>query len=58
METVKRTKNKKISTTLEKGGEKIFLKNDINADRIIELQDRLCKSNKRDITTEDLVYIS
>lgn len=32
-------------------------KEDINADRIIELQDRLCKSGIRYITTEDLVYV-
>lgn len=33
-------------------------KEDINADRIIELQDKLCKSGIRYIITEDLAYAS
>lgn len=33
-------------------------KEDINTDRIIELQDRLCKFGIRYIITEDLVYVS
>jgi hypothetical protein len=45
MKTTKRTRNDKISINLKE-------------DRIIELQNRLCESNKRDITTEDLAYIS
>lgn len=36
----------------------MYVKEDINTDRIIELQDRLCKSGIRYIITEDLVYVS
>lgn len=35
----------------------MYVKEDINTDRIVELQDRLCKSGIRYITTEDLVYV-
>ena len=35
----------------------MYVKEDINTDRIIELQDRLCKAGIRYITTEDLVYV-
>lgn len=35
----------------------MYVKEDINSDKIIELQDRLCKSGIRYITTEDLVYV-
>lgn len=36
----------------------MYKKEDINTDRLIELQDKLCKSGIRYIITEDLVYVS